>query len=59
MLLRIPSKSLGYSRDELLSKTIHDIDPSFTSDQWARHWESLKEHGSMSWMVLESNSSRE
>ena len=40
-------KSLGYSRDELLSKTIHDIDPNFTPDQWARHWESLKEHGSL------------
>ncbi len=41
-------KSLGYSRDKLLSKAIHDIDPNFTSLEWARHWASLKEHGSLS-----------
>ncbi|MCH8037397.1 MAG: PAS domain S-box protein [Proteobacteria bacterium] len=40
-------KSLGYSREELLSKTIHDIDPNFTPEQWAGHWESLKLHGSL------------
>ena len=31
-------ESLGYSRDELLSKTIHDIDPNSTSLEWDRHW---------------------
>ncbi|MCH9053199.1 MAG: PAS domain S-box protein [Proteobacteria bacterium] len=38
---------LGYSRDELLSKTIHDIDPNITSLEWPRHWASLKQHGSL------------
>jgi PAS domain S-box-containing protein len=38
-------ESLGYSRDELLSKTIHDIDPNITSVEWDRHWASLKQHG--------------
>ncbi len=40
---------LGYSRDELLSKTIHDIDPNFTSVEWDRHWASLKQHGSLTY----------
>ncbi len=41
------SECLGYSRDELLSKTIHDIDPNYTSVEWDRHWASLKQHGSL------------
>jgi PAS domain S-box-containing protein len=35
-------KVLGYSREELLSMTIHDINPEFPPDTWPAHWESLR-----------------
>ena len=38
---------LGYSRDDLLSKTIFDIDPTLTKDGWARHWAKLRQQGSL------------
>jgi PAS domain S-box-containing protein len=31
-------RSLGYSRDELLSMTVHDIDPDFPPDFWPEFW---------------------
>ncbi|MDD2541076.1 MAG: ATP-binding protein, partial [Desulfuromonadaceae bacterium] len=33
----------GYSRNELLSLSIADIDTSFSADQWAEMWQELKE----------------
>ena len=41
------SASLGYSRQELLSMNVLDIDPSFVPDDWAASWESLKRSGSL------------
>jgi PAS domain S-box-containing protein len=43
---------LGYSRDELLTMTVHDIDPGFPELVWADHWREVKERGSF---TLESN----
>ncbi|MDP2913627.1 MAG: diguanylate cyclase [Candidatus Omnitrophota bacterium] len=37
--------SLGYSRDELLSMSIPDIDPDFPHERWPSHWRELKERG--------------
>ena len=37
---------LGYSRDELLSMTVHDIDPNFPAEVWPEHWKQLKQRGS-------------
>jgi len=37
---------LGYSRDELLSIKVHDIDPSYTEKIWPSHWAELKARGS-------------
>ena len=34
--------SLGYTRDELLSLSVHDIDPNLTPDLWMQRWEELK-----------------
>lgn len=39
---------LGYSREELLSKTVHDIDPNFPPEAWPAHWEDLKARRSFS-----------
>lgn len=40
------SLSLGYSRDELLTMCISDIDPDYGPDIWPRHWKDIKERGS-------------
>ncbi len=37
----------GYSRDELLSMTIMDIDRDFTEERWRKHWATKKRVGSM------------
>ncbi|MBW4548345.1 MAG: PAS domain S-box protein [Symplocastrum torsivum CPER-KK1] len=38
---------LGYSEEELLSLSVHDIDPDYQADIWQAHWQELKEHGSL------------
>jgi len=35
-------KLLGYSREELLSMTIHGINPAFPAEVWPAHWERLR-----------------
>ena len=40
-------ESLGYSRADLLDKSIYDIDPQVTPAKWARQWISLKRRGSL------------
>jgi PAS domain S-box-containing protein len=37
----------GYSEEELLSLSVHDIDPDYQTDIWSAHWQELKEHGSL------------
>jgi PAS domain S-box-containing protein len=37
---------LGYSQEELLTLTVHDIDPNFPAEVWPAHWEKLKRQGS-------------
>ncbi len=36
-------QSLGYTRQQLLQLTIHDIDPMLTQPVWQRHWRKLKQ----------------
>jgi PAS domain S-box-containing protein len=38
---------LGYSREELLTLSIGDIDPDFTLEAWRDHWELIKRSGSL------------
>ena len=33
---------LGYSREELLALTVHNIDPNFLRTSWQEHWEEVK-----------------
>ncbi|MFQ5777750.1 MAG: PAS domain S-box protein [Terriglobia bacterium] len=40
-------RALGYSRDELLSMSVHDIDPDFPADLWPVHWRGVKQAGSL------------
>jgi PAS domain S-box-containing protein len=37
----------GYSREELLSMTVHDIDPDYSAEIWPEFWEKLKQSGSL------------
>ncbi len=41
-------RSLGYSREELLTMTVPDIDPDMPAEAWPGHWRDLKERGSFS-----------
>jgi len=41
---------LGYSKKELLSMSVHDIDPLFPKDAWKDHWRELKERKSFSFL---------
>ena len=36
---------LGYSREELLSQSVPDIDPNFPIGAWPDHWAELKQRG--------------
>ncbi|MFQ5587708.1 MAG: EAL domain-containing protein [Nitrospiria bacterium] len=38
-------RSLGYSREELLSMTVHDINPDYPREVWPASWERLKREG--------------
>lgn len=35
-------RSLGYSREELLSLSVFDIDPNYPPEVWRTHWKALK-----------------
>ena len=45
-------RTLGYSKDELVGMTVHDIDPEFPQEIWPDHWENVKRKGSA---IIESN----
>jgi PAS domain S-box-containing protein len=38
---------LGYSRDELHTMSIPDIDPDFDEKNWQKHWQDIKSHHSL------------
>jgi PAS domain S-box-containing protein len=40
-------KSLGYSREELLTMSVSDIDPDFPIEVWPSHWVELKNRSAM------------
>ncbi|MEH2302016.1 MAG: response regulator [Nostoc sp.] len=39
---------LGYSREQLLTMTVHDIDPNFPAETWHSQWQELREKDSSS-----------
>ena len=40
-------RHLGYSREELLSMRISDINPAFPPERWTEYWEEVKRKGSL------------
>jgi PAS domain S-box-containing protein len=45
-------RSVGYSQEQLLSMTVHDIDPLFPAATWSVFWEKLKQAGSLTFESL-------
>lgn len=41
-------RALNYSREELLTMSVHDIDVDFPPEVWEAHWQKMKECGSFS-----------
>ncbi|HNC98258.1 MAG TPA: PAS domain S-box protein, partial [Myxococcota bacterium] len=39
---------LGFSREEMLSKHLSDIDPNFPAERWPEVWSRIKEQGALS-----------
>ena len=37
----------GYSKEELLTMTVHDIDPDYNAEIWSAFWNKLKQSGSL------------
>ena len=36
---------VGYSREELLSMTMHDVKPDFSPQDWSKYWRTIKQQG--------------
>lgn len=41
------SRTLGYSKNELLEMNVINIDPDFSHERWLKHWEELKSKKSL------------
>ncbi|MBI4764101.1 MAG: PAS domain S-box protein [Deltaproteobacteria bacterium] len=46
---------LGYSQDELLSRTLFDVDPDLPREQWERHWQDIKQNGGSTFRTCFNN----
>ena len=40
-------RSLGYPREELLEKSVSEIDPDFREEVWTRYWQEILEKGGL------------
>ena len=40
----IASQRLGYTREEIMSMTVFDINPELTQEKWREYWNSLKQN---------------
>lgn len=50
-------RQLGYSKQDLLSLTVHDIDPNFPKERWPSHWQELRQKGSIAFETLHRHKS--
>ena len=44
-------KTFGYSKEELKTLKIHDLNPYFNKEKWALHWQELKETDSLTFIT--------
>ncbi|MBW7989953.1 MAG: PAS domain S-box protein [Planctomycetes bacterium] len=45
-------RQLGYSKEEMLSRTVHDVAPNVPKERWQSLWVELRQKGSMSYETL-------
>jgi PAS domain S-box-containing protein len=50
-------RHLGYTKNELLSLSVSDIDPKFPKEKWAEQWERLKKKKTVSFETLHRHKS--
>jgi PAS domain S-box-containing protein len=50
---------LGYTRHELLSMTVGDVDPNYQTESWPRNWEALRLTGQLRFETLHRTKSGE
>lgn len=43
---------VGFSREELLGLTVHDLDPNYPKEIWPEHWRELKEKGTLTFETM-------
>jgi len=48
-------RDYGYAKEELLAKSIFDIDPGSNPEKWPEHWEKLRQEGTL---IFETTHSR-
>lgn len=44
------SRMLGYSREELQSKYVYELDPNFSQEEWPKHWQLLQQQKTISFI---------
>ncbi len=44
---RFACQSLGFTRDELLTMSVADLDPYFPVERWEPHWQEVRQAGSL------------
>ena len=45
-------KNLGYTREELCSMTVLDINPGFSPERWLEHFQNVRTHGSRTFETI-------
>jgi two-component system, cell cycle sensor histidine kinase and response regulator CckA len=50
-------RTLGYTREELLTMSVPDITPDMTAEAYKQHWEELKQKGSMTFEAFNRSKS--
>lgn len=50
---------LGYTRQELLSMTVANVDPNYNRESWPQHWEALRHTGQLRFETVHQTKSGE
>ncbi|HEY9298475.1 MAG TPA: PAS domain S-box protein, partial [Phormidium sp.] len=43
---------VGFSREELLGLTVHELDPNYPQELWPEHWRELQEKGTLTFETM-------
>jgi len=48
-------KMVGYSREELCTMKVSDLDPNYPIEKWPEHWDLVRKHGSVQFETIHIN----